>query len=174
MKRLVLAAAAVALLTVVPAVAQEQQEEETQAVQEESSEDQEETQEEESESSGEAAKPSWNHGDNVSNLMYKNFRIHRIYDQRDAYIVLYERQNLKVGTAVIPKKWASNTDGPRKLYFRTLPKGIYPYMTLFQEDGEFYKVWIAAPLNRYDPLWEVAPYGMKVEGADADTLEIEY
>lgn len=170
MKRLVLASVAVALLAVAPVVSQEEQEE----TQEQQQEDSSEAQEEESEDSSEKSKPSWDHGDNVSNLMYKNFRIHRIYDQRDAYIVLYERQNLKVGTAVIPKKWASNTEGARKLYFRTLPKGLYPYMTVFQQDGEFYKVWIAAPLNRYDSLWAVAPSGMKVEGADADTLEIEY
>ena len=170
MKRLVLAAAAVALLAVAPAVSQEEQEETQEQQQQESSE----TQDEEAESSGDESKPVWDHGDNVSKLMYKNFRVYKIYDQRDAYIVLYERQNLKVGTAVIPKKWASNSEGARKLYFRTLPKGLYPYMTVFQEDGEFYKVWIAAPLNRYDSIWAVAPSGMKVEGADADTLEIEY
>ena len=171
MKKLVLAAAAVALLAVAPALSQEEQEE-TQAQEDSSGEG--EAQEGESESSDDESKPVWDHGDNVSKLMYKNFRIYKIYDQRDAYIVLYERQNLKVGTAVIPKKWASNKEGARKLYFRTLPKGLYPYMTVFQEDGEFYKVWIAAPLNRYDSLWAVAPSGTKVEGTDADTLEIEY
>ena len=170
MKKLVLAAAAVAMLAVVPALSQEEQQE----TQEQQQEDSSGTQEEESESSGEKSKPVWDHGDNVSKLMYKNFRIYKIYDQRDAYIVLYERQGLKVGTAVIPKKWASNSEGARKLYFRTLPKGLDPYMTLIQEDGEFSKVWIAAPVNRFDSLWAVAPTGTKVDGTDADTLELEY
>ena len=170
MKKLVLAAVAVALLAIVPALSQEEQQE----TQEQQQEDSSETQDEESESSSEKSKPVWDHGDNVSKMMYKNFKVYKIYDQRDAYIVLYERQGLKVGTAVIPKKWASNTEGARKLYFRALPKGLDPYMTLIQEDGEFLKVWITAPVNRFNSIWAIAPSGTKVEGTDADTLELEY
>lgn len=47
--------------------------------------------------------PVWNHGDNVSTISYQNVRIFKIYDQKDAYVVLYEKQGIDIGTAVLPK-----------------------------------------------------------------------
>lgn len=124
--------------------------------------------------SKEKTTPVWDHGDNKSPLTYQNVRFYRIYDQKDAYVVLYEKQGVKIGTAVLPKKWISNKEGPRKLIFREAPKGLAPYMTIIKNEGEFSKVWVTVPSNRFNNVWGIAPYGMKVEGTDADTLEIEY
>ncbi len=124
--------------------------------------------------SEEKSTPVWDHGDNVSSLTYHNVRIFKIYDQKDSYIVLYEKQSLAIGTAVIPKKWAKNDDGPRKLNFRTTGKGVTPYMTVISQDGEFLKVWITAPTSRFDSIWGITPSNYHPDGTDADTLEIEY
>ena len=93
--------------------------------------------------------PVWNHGDNVSTISYQNVRIFKIYDQKDAYVVLYEKQGIDIGTAVLPKKWFKNEDGARKLNFRTMPKGLSPYMTVISQNGEFLKVWITAPTQPF-------------------------
>lgn len=125
------------------------------------------------EESKESSKPVWDHGDNVSNVSYENVRFYKIYDAKDAYVVLYEKEGVKIGTAVLPKKWTENKDGPRKLIFRSAPKKISPYMTVIKKDGEFKRVWLTLPLNRFNPIWAMAPAGMPVEGTDAETLNIE-
>lgn len=118
--------------------------------------------------------PVWNHGDNVSTISYQNVRIFKIYDQKDAYVVLYEKQGIDIGTAVLPKKWFKNEDGARKLNFRTMPKGLSPYMTVISQNGEFLKVWITAPTNRFNSLWAIAPSGIQIDGTDADSLTLDY
>lgn len=115
----------------------------------------------------------WDHGDNVSSITYQNVRFFKIFDSKDAYVVLYEKQGVKVGTAVIPKKWAKNTDGHRKLLFRNAPPKIGSYLTIIKNDGEFQKVLITVPSNRFNPIWAMAPANMEVNGTDSDTLEIE-
>lgn len=122
--------------------------------------------------SKESKTPVWDHGDNVSNITYQNVRIFKIYDQKDSYVVLYEKQGLKTGTAVIPKSWAK--DQPRKLNFRNAPPKIQPYMTVISQDGSFLKVWVTVSPSRQNSIWGIYPAGQSVEGSDADSLNLEY
>ena len=115
----------------------------------------------------------WDHGDNVSSITYQNVRFYKINDTKDSYVVLYEKQGVKIGTAVLPKKWSENKEGARKLLFRNAPAKIGPYMTIIKKDGEFQKVWVTVPTNRFNPVWAIAPNGMAVDGSDADSLNIE-
>ena len=71
-----------------------------------------------------AAKPVWDHGDNVSDLSYQNVFIYKVLDHKDAYIVMYAKQGMKVGTTIVPKSWSAQT--PRKLDIRNKPKGLSP------------------------------------------------
>ena len=125
------------------------------------------------ESGKESTPRVWDHGDNISSISYQNVRFHKTYDAQDAYVVLYEKQGVKIGTAVIPKKWAKNTEGHRKLLFRNAPAKIGSYLTIIKKDGEFQKVLVTVPSNRFNPIWAMAPANMEVNGADADTFEIE-
>ncbi|MBQ0039204.1 MAG: hypothetical protein KBS64_02100 [Treponema sp.] len=115
----------------------------------------------------------WDHGDNISDITYQNVRFYKIYDSKDAYVVLYEKQGVKIGTAVLPKKWTDNKEGPRKLLFRNAPAKIGSYMTIIKKGGDFQKVLVTVPTNRFNPVWSLAPANMEVNGADADSLEIE-
>ncbi len=118
--------------------------------------------------------PIWNHGDNVSKITYQNVQVMRILNGRDAYVVLYARPGIKMGKCVIPKSWAKATkDSPRKLVFRKKPAGLDSYMTVIKEDGEFKKVWLTLPPNKIDSIWGHIPAGVKIEGTDAETLEIQ-
>ncbi len=121
---------------------------------------------------GEANAPIWDHGDNVASLSYRNVNVYRILDHKDAYVVLYQKQGLKIGQAVLPKKWAK--EQPRKLLFRNKPKGMGTYMSVFYNDGEFYKVILTLSPSRLDAVWGTVPTGATVDGTDADTLDIEY
>lgn len=119
--------------------------------------------------------PIWDHGDNVSNITYTNLEIQRIYDQKDAYIVIYSKNHgVDIGHTVIPKSWTDNSSGARKLNFREVPPGLNPYMTVITQNGEFLKVWLSVPVDRFNPIWAIAPHGTEVSGTDSETLQIEY
>ena len=120
----------------------------------------------------ESTKPIWDHGDNVSPYSYRNVNVYRILDHQDAYVVLYEKQGIKIGKAVLPKKWAK--EQPRKLIFRNKPKGMGTYMTVIYNEGEFYKVMVTLSPSRLDSVWGTVPTGAKIDGLDSDTLQIEF
>ena len=120
----------------------------------------------------EKSKPIWDHGDNVSDLTYRNVTIYRVLDQKDSYVVIYAKRGIGIGQAVIPKKWFK--ESPRKLAFRTKPASLNPYMTVISKNGEFYQVWLTVPVSRNDSTWGVLDTGTEVAGTDADTLSIEY
>lgn len=124
--------------------------------------------------SSSGSKPIWDHGDNVSKMSYQNVDIYRVLDGRDAYVVLYACPGLKIGKCVIPKSWAKQQNGTaRKLEFRKKPAGLNPYMTVIKEDGNFLKVWLTVPPSKLDSVWGFLPAGTKIEGTDAETLEIQ-
>lgn len=117
-------------------------------------------------------KPIWDHGDNVSDISYENVTIYKVFDSKDAYVVLYAKKGIDIGKVTIPKSWAK--ESPRKLAIRKQPAGMNPYMTVINKGGEFLKVWLTLPVNRKDEIWAVLPAGSKVEGADATTLQLQY
>ncbi len=124
------------------------------------------------ESSSSSTKPIWDHGDNVSKITYQNAQIYKILDSRDAYVVIYARNGIKVGELTIPKSWAKTT--PRKLNIRNSAKGIEPYVTVIKQDGEFLKVWLTIPNNRLDKMWGILPNGTELADLDKDSLQLEY
>ncbi len=121
-----------------------------------------------------ATTPRWNHGDNVSNITYRIVQVYRVYDQNDAYIVLYEKQDAQIGQVVIPKKWA-DVEGPteQKLFFRDKIKNLGSYMTVYYKNGDFWKVMLTVPFNHRDTVWSVAPYGTQVD-ANVETLDVDF
>lgn len=118
------------------------------------------------------SKPIWDHGDNVSDITYQNVQIYKIYDSKDAYVVLYAKGGINVGQVTIPKSWAKTM--PRKLEFRNKPVKLSPYMTVIKQNGEFLKVWLTVPLNKLDSIWGVLPNGTQISDVDKESLEIEY
>lgn len=124
---------------------------------------------------GHGGKAIWDHGDNVSAFSYRNVNVYRIYEHRDAYIVLYEQQGVKIGKAFLPKSWF-DTEGkePRKLEFRNKPKGLPSYMTVLYKDGEFYKVILTLTRDHRDPVWGLVPHSTDLSGMNTETLDITF
>jgi len=108
-----------------------------------------------------------------SSYSYFNVPILKVLESRDAYIVIYQKNRLGTGSTVIPKAWAAgNPENPRKLKFRNRPKGkTGPFMTVIKDSGEFKRVVLTVPMSKLDPIWGLADYHKKVDGADKDTLE---
>ncbi|MBO4404073.1 MAG: hypothetical protein J5780_01925 [Treponema sp.] len=117
-----------------------------------------------------SSKQIWDHGDNKSKMSYENYQIYRVLDAKDAYVVLYAKNGIKMGKCVVPKAWAKTV--PRKLQFRKKPTALNPYMTVIKEEGNFLKVWLTMPTSKLDAVWGHVPAGTKLEGTDAETLEV--
>lgn len=109
----------------------------------------------------ETTKAIWDHGDNVSSLSYYKVPVYQIWDQQDAYIVFYQKQNLKVGTITVPKSWAAKES--RKLQFRNRAKQESSTLTVYYKDGEFHKVVLTVSPSKQDSVWGIAPNGTKVD-----------
>ena len=111
-----------------------------------------------------------------SDLTYVNVQVFRAYDQKQAYVVMYQKNNNKIGQVLLPKSWFHSVDGePKKGILRTLPKLISPYMTVIYKNNEFHKVLLNMPLKRDDPAWSVIVPDMDLSNKlNTETLEIAY
>ncbi|MBQ7159414.1 MAG: hypothetical protein IJS09_08355 [Treponema sp.] len=108
-----------------------------------------------------------------SKLSYHNVTVYKVLDHKDAYIVMYAKGHRDVGSVTIPKKWYSTK--PSKLSFRSLPKGMAPYMTVIKKEGNFDRVILTMPVDHgISTVWGVADPGTVVNDADKDSLEIVY
>lgn len=110
-----------------------------------------------------------------SEVTYHNVTVYKVLDQKEAYIVMYAKGHMDVGTVTIPKKWYSSAVNPQaKLSFRTLPTGMTPYMSVISRSGSFERVILTLPTSRLDSVWGVADSSYQVDDADKETLEIVY
>lgn len=107
-----------------------------------------------------------------SNMSYVNLPILKVYEGKDAYVVLYQKNKVGIGKTVVPKKWAHGTpEQPRKLKFRNTRVAEGAYMSVQKKDGEFLRVVLTLPMSKLNPIWGVADYHKEIEGSDKDTLE---
>jgi len=110
--------------------------------------------------------------DGWSSYSYVNVPIFKIFEGREAYIVVYQKNKVGVGNVVIPKKWAKGSpEAPRKLKFRAVTTPEKAYLTVVKKDGEFLKTIINVPMNKSCGIWALADYHKDIEGQDKDTLE---
>lgn len=107
-----------------------------------------------------------------SEFSYVNVPILKVYEGKDAYVVLYQKYYVGIGKTVIPKKWAKGTpENPRKLKFRNTKVAEGAYMSVIKKGGEFHRVILTVPMNKQNEIWGVADYHKQIEGSDKDTLE---
>lgn len=108
------------------------------------------------------------------NITYRNVVVYKVFDHKDVVIVMYAKHGKDMGQVMIPKSWMY--ENPRKLTYRELPKGLNPYMSVVEKDGEFHKVVLnLPPVRSPDSTWTVAkPYTDIGDAASAETLELDY
>lgn len=111
--------------------------------------------------------------DKWSAFSYYNVPILKIFDAREGYVVVYQKNNIGTGTTVIPKGWAKgNEENPKKLKFRNVTGEVGGFMTVVKKDGKFFRVILSLPVNRTHPIWGVLKYNStNLEGADKETLD---
>ncbi len=124
-------------------------------------------------SSSSGSTPIWDHGDNVSEITYHSTPIYSIMQTKDAYVVFYQTQGLKVETVVIPKDWQKAGDD-KKLYFRNKAPGLDSYMTVCFKEGSFHRVILTVNPSRLDPIWDVAPSYTKIDVSGIDSLDVKF
>lgn len=107
-----------------------------------------------------------------SDISYVNVPILKILEGKNAYSIIYQKNQVGVGSVVIPKAWAKgSSDSPRKLKFRKVRSGYNSFMTVIKDEGEFKRVILSVPMNKSDSIWGVADYRKTMEGEDKETLE---
>lgn len=107
-----------------------------------------------------------------SEFSYVNLPILKVYEGKDAYVVLYQKNKVGIGKTTIPKKWAKgNTENPKKLKFRNTRVAENAYMCVIKKGGEFHRVVLTLPMSKLNSIWGVADYHKEIEGSDKDTLE---
>lgn len=107
-----------------------------------------------------------------SDISYVNVPILKILEGKNAYSIIYQKNQVGVGSVVIPKNWAKgSSDSPRKLKFRKVRSGYNSFMTVIKDEGEFKRVILSVPMNKSDSIWGVADYRKPMEGEDKETLE---
>lgn len=107
-----------------------------------------------------------------SDISYVNVPILKILEGKNAYSIIYQKNQVGVGSVVIPKTWAKgSSDSPRKLKFRKVRSGYNSFMTVIKDEGEFKRVILSVPMNKSDSIWGVADYRKPMEGEDKETLE---
>ena len=107
-----------------------------------------------------------------STITYVNVPVLKILEDKDAYVVVYQKNRIGTANTVIPKKWIRGTkDSPSKLRLRTSKSANNATLTVVKDKGEFKSVILTAPLSRSNPIWGVVARGKKLEGTDKDTLE---
>lgn len=107
-----------------------------------------------------------------SNLSYENVPILKVLEGKNAYVVIYEKNKVGTGSAVIPKAWANgNNETPKKLKFRKVSIAKEAYMTVIKKDGEFHRVVLTIPMLKTNSIWGLADYHKEIEGSNKETLE---
>lgn len=111
-----------------------------------------------------------------SDLTYVNVPVFRTYDQRQCYVVMYQKNNNKIGQVLLPKEWfKSKANEQKKGILRTLPKLLNPYMTVIYKNNEFHKVLLNMPLDRNHSAWSIITPEIDVASKmNMETLEITY
>ena len=110
--------------------------------------------------------------DEETGLTYINVVVHKVYDHRDAYIVVYGKSSNRTATVVIPKTWV--VQQPRKLQFRKMQAPItQAFMTVFYRGTQFERVFLTMPQDRRRSVWGAAPYADIQGELDKEALQIE-
>lgn len=119
-----------------------------------------------------AAQESEKKGKYDSQFSYVNVPIVKVYEGKDAYVVVYQKNKIGVGKTVVPKKWIhGNAENPRKLKIRTARTADASYMSVVKKNGEFIRVVLNVPVSKQNSLWGVVDYRKPIDGSDKDTLE---
>jgi hypothetical protein len=105
-------------------------------------------------------------------LTYVNVSVYKVYDNKDAYIVLYGKSNNTTAQVVIPKKWAG--ERPRRLEIRNMINPTkQPYMSVWFRGGAFERITLTLPRNRQNAVWGAAPWA-DVGDLDKTSITVEF
>lgn len=113
-------------------------------------------------------------GESSGGFTYLNVEIIKVYQHKDAYFVLYQRNGTKMGQVALPKEWFHySSENQSKV--RPLPNGLNPYLTVIYKDSEFYKVYLNMPVDRLHPSWAVLDNNIDITAKiNKETLEMAF
>ncbi|MEM5948757.1 hypothetical protein WKV44_09425 [Spirochaetia bacterium 38H-sp] len=107
----------------------------------------------------------------LSSLYVKTVYVSKVYTYDQGYKVLYVKQNLDIGTAYIPLKWVKE----KKAIIVPGNDPLYPYMSIYWKEGQFYRVILYIPDDPRNPAWGfTSKTDQEADKFEIDTLEMEF
>lgn len=112
--------------------------------------------------------------ENDGAFTYFNVQILKVYEHKDAYLVLYNKTGTQMGQVALPKEWFKyNSENHSRV--RPLPTEMDPYLTVIYKDNAFYKVYLNMPTDRSNSAWSVLSPNIDISSRiNTETLDIEY
>lgn len=90
---------------------------------------------------------------------YVNVPVVKVYENNDAYVVVYRKSGVALGTVSIPMSWFKQNSPEKKAIVRPLDGKLTPYMTLCFDNNEMFMLYISMPVSKQDAAWGVYPKG---------------
>ncbi|MBQ0166084.1 MAG: hypothetical protein KBT02_03115 [Treponema sp.] len=86
---------------------------------------------------------------------YVTVPIIKVLEQRNYYVVYYQKFGTKLGCVSIPREWFMQGKANRKGLVKPLVKNCDPYISIFFKDGEFARLDLNVPSNKMHTMWGV-------------------
>lgn len=110
-----------------------------------------------------------------SEFTYLSAPIHKIYEHKDGYMVLYTKNNNDIAELLLPKQWfLPNTSSEYKAYLRGMPKTVNPYVVVGYKNGSPSVVFVNAPIRKNDPIWKMLPSTTQVSDKFSNISSIDF
>lgn len=107
-----------------------------------------------------------------TDFTYVNVPILKVYEAKNGYVVIYQKNKVGASQVTIPKAWAKGSiENPSKLKFRKVRRADDCYMSIQKKNGEFLRVVLTLPMNKANSVWGVVKGMNQLDGCDKDTLE---
>jgi len=104
---------------------------------------------------GQSVEDRWDPA-NISRLYYISIPIEKVYHYRLGYVVVFRQGLADLTQVFVPYNWRNAEN--RKLELIQLGSGnIWPYMTVFYREGEFYKVRLHLARSLGHETWGILP-----------------
>lgn len=112
--------------------------------------------------------------DNWSSMYYINVPIEKIYPHNLGYMVLYRKSGIELGRAYIPQAWFSEAGGKGEI-IRIASGTLWPYMSVYYNQGQFSHVRLYIRRDRAHPSWGMLPQGTRIdERFNIEELNLEF
>lgn len=92
-----------------------------------------------------------------SNLYFKSYPLSVVNVSSEGYRLIYMKSDMSYHVFYCPMDWFRGTDGKGEILYGSGP--VFPYFTVFWEDGQFSHIKLYLHQDRHHSSWRDLPLG---------------